>query len=98
MTKEAEKCFIWINEHTSTFESIKCLVTSRECLTVINHNRLDTNQIFVSCDASDFCTGAVLSYGLTLEMACPVAFESQVLKEAELNMILWLYWLSNSCH
>lgn len=38
--KEAEKSFVWTNNHTSTFESIKPLVTSRECLTIINHNHV----------------------------------------------------------
>lgn len=43
------------------------------------------NKIFVSCDASDYCTGAVLSYGPSLQTARPVAFESMQLKGAELN-------------
>ncbi|GBE85800.1 hypothetical protein SCP_0803220 [Sparassis crispa] len=40
---------------------------------------------FITCDASDFRTGALLSYGVTLETARPVAFESCTLKGAELN-------------
>jgi hypothetical protein len=43
------------------------------------------NRIFVTCDASDWRTGAVLSYGLTWESARPVAFDSMALKEAQLN-------------
>ncbi|PSR72503.1 hypothetical protein PHLCEN_2v11626 [Hermanssonia centrifuga] len=84
-TKEAEKDFRWTPAHFQAFESVKLLVTSRECLTVIDHNNLGNNKIFVSCDASDFCTGAVLTYGPTPETARPVAFESQQLSGAELN-------------
>ncbi|THG94041.1 hypothetical protein EW026_g7348 [Hermanssonia centrifuga] len=84
-TKEAEKDFSWTPAHFQAFEAVKLLVTSRECLTVIDHNNLGNNRVFVSCDASDFCTGAVLSYGETPETARPVAFESQQLSGAELN-------------
>lgn len=84
-TKEAEKDFTWGVEHALAFDAIKALVTSRQCLTTIDHSQLDTKKIFVSCDASDFCTGAVLSFGETVETARPVAFESQPLRAAELN-------------
>ena len=43
------------------------------------------NRIFVTCDSSDWRTGAVLSYGLTWETAHPVAFDSVALKDAQLN-------------
>ncbi|THG93543.1 hypothetical protein EW026_g7717 [Hermanssonia centrifuga] len=84
-TKEADKDFHWTPAHFQAFEAVKLLVTSRECLTVIDHNNLGNNKFFVSCDASDFCTGAVLTYGETPETAHPVAFESQQLSGAELN-------------
>lgn len=84
-TKEAEENFVWRPEHFAAFEAIKKLVTSRECLTSIDHRNMGKNRIFVSCDASDACTGALLSYGETLETARPVAFESQQLHGAELN-------------
>ncbi len=84
-TKEAEKDFSWTPAHFQAFEAVKLLVTSRECLTVIDHNNLGSNKVFVSCDTSDFCTSAILSYGETPETACPVAFESQQLSGAELS-------------
>ncbi|PSS03898.1 hypothetical protein PHLCEN_2v3942, partial [Hermanssonia centrifuga] len=84
-TKEAEKDFAWTNTHFVAFKAVKELVTSRECLTVIDHNNLGNNRIFVSCDASDFCSGAVLTYGESPESARPVAFESQQFSGAELN-------------
>ena len=85
-TKECDKQFpSWSSEHQTAFETIKHIVVSRECLTVIDHSLLDTNKIFVTTDASDTTTGAVLSFGPTWETARPVAFDSTSLKEAELN-------------
>lgn len=43
----------------------------------------EDKKIFVTCDASDFCTGAVLSWGKTWEMACPVTFDLMQLKDAQ---------------
>lgn len=67
------------------FEAIKKLVVSRECLTVIDHEKPGDNKIFVTTDASDWRTGVVLSFGPTWETARPVAFDSMQLKGAELN-------------
>ena len=37
-TKDAQKHFpIWTNEHQNTFDAIKALVVSSDCLTVIDH-------------------------------------------------------------
>lgn len=83
--KDAEKNFVWLPKHFIAFEAIKKLVVSCECLTVIDHSNMGKNKIFVSTDASDYCTGAVLSFGETLQTARPVAFESQQLGSAELN-------------
>jgi hypothetical protein len=41
--------------------------------------------VYVTCDASDWRTGAVLSFGPTWAMARPVAFDSMQLKGAERN-------------
>jgi hypothetical protein len=75
----------WTDEHQCTFEAIKVLVVSQECLTTIDHGNLGDKKIFVMCDASDWRTGATLSVGETWEDACPVAFDSMQLKRAELN-------------
>lgn len=77
--------FCWTDTHTRAFQAIKDLVISRECLTVIDHQNMGDNKIFVACDASEFCSGAVLSFGPTLQTARPVAFDSQSFKAAELN-------------
>ena len=61
------------------------IVVSRKCLTVIDHDKLKDNNIFVTMDASDRCTGAVLSFGPNWETARPVAFDSSSLKDAKLN-------------
>ncbi|GBE85258.1 hypothetical protein SCP_0704450 [Sparassis crispa] len=84
--KDAELDFpTWTESHQAAFDNIKTLVCSREVLTSIDHDNMGNNKIFVSCDASDFRTGALLSYGESLETAHPVAFESCTLKGAELN-------------
>ena len=85
-TKACHKHFpTWSQMHQDAFDKIKQIVVSRECLTVIDHSKLDHNKIFVTTDASDKCTGAVLSFGPSWETARPVAFDSSSLKEAELN-------------
>lgn len=57
----------WTKDHQFAFDSIKHLVVSAECLTVINHVNPGENKIFVTCDASDRHTGAILSWGPTWE-------------------------------
>jgi hypothetical protein len=85
-TKECSKKFPdWNKSHQEAFDKIKEIVVSRECLTVIDHSKLKSNNIYVTTDASDRCTGAVLSFGPTWETARPVAFDSSTLKDAELN-------------
>jgi RNase H-like domain found in reverse transcriptase/Reverse transcriptase (RNA-dependent DNA polymerase) len=76
---------LWSSNHQNAFEAIKSLVLSRDCLTSINHDDMGDNRIFVTCNASDHQTGAVLSYGLTWETARPIAFDSMALKSAQLN-------------
>ena len=67
------------------FETIKSIVTSRECLTSIDHENMGNNKIFVTTDASDRISGAVLSFGPTWESAQPVAYDSMTFKGLELN-------------
>ncbi|OJT02156.1 Retrovirus-related Pol polyprotein from transposon 17.6, partial [Trametes pubescens] len=52
-TKEAEKNFEWNSKHDEAFDAVKGLVLSHECLTIINHQNLGDNKIFVLMDASD---------------------------------------------
>ena len=85
-TKECTKTFPpWNDKLQIAFDKIKQIVLSSECLTVIHHDKLQSNNIYVTTDASDRCTGAVLSFGPTWETARPVAFDSSTLKDAELN-------------
>ena len=85
-TKEARKDFpTWTAEHEDAFTAIKSLVVSTDCLTVIDHDNPRNNNIYVTCDASDWRTGATLSYGPTWESVRPVAFDSMQLKAAEKN-------------
>lgn len=76
---------VWLPAHQHAFESIKSLVLSRECLTVIDHENPGDNKIFVTTDVSDVGTGAVLSFGPTWETSRPVAYESKQLNAAEKN-------------
>lgn len=85
-TKDARKRFPeWTAAHQAAFEAIKALVVGADCLTVIDHEHPGVNKIFVTCDASDWRTGATLSFGPTWETAQPVAFDSMQLKDAEKN-------------
>jgi len=84
--KAADMVFpVWTEVHEQAFQAIKELVVSPRCLTTIDHDNPGDNKIFLTCDASDYATGAVLSWGPTWKTARPVAFDSAQLKGAELN-------------
>lgn len=84
--KEADCKFPkWTNVHQDAFEGIKKLVVLRDCLTTINHSLMLEYKIYVTTDASDKGTGAVVSFGTSWEAAQPVAFDSMTLKGAQLN-------------
>ncbi|KAJ3991563.1 hypothetical protein F5050DRAFT_1581208, partial [Lentinula boryana] len=60
-TKECEKCFpVWTTAHDFALAAIKSLVASSACLTVIDHDNMGDNKIFLVTDASDFRCGGVL--------------------------------------
>ena len=82
-TKECDWAFpIWMAEHQTAFENIKWLVLGANCLTVINYKDKESN-IYVTTNASNRCTGTVLSFGKTWESACPVAYNSYQLNDVE---------------
>ena len=84
-TIEATCAFpMWMAEHQFAFEAVKAIIVSCDCLTMIDHSD-PTGKIFITTDASDFHSGAVLTVGKTWETARPVAFDSMMFKEAELN-------------
>jgi hypothetical protein len=86
MTKEAKKIFpAWTIHHQTAFKSIKSLVLSTECLTTVDHKNPGDSKIFITCNASNWCTNAVLSFGPTWESAHPVTFDSMKLKGPEKN-------------
>jgi hypothetical protein len=83
-TKEMDKQFpTWTAAHQEAFEAVKGLVVSHECLTVIDHLNPGDNKIFVTTDASNLWTGAVLSWGPAWEEVRPVVFDSMQLNEAQ---------------
>jgi len=75
----------WTQSSQNAFDAIKHLVVSRECLTVIDPSLMPKSKIFVTTDASDIASGAVLSFGESWETARPVAYDSCSFKDAELN-------------
>ncbi|KAJ3553691.1 hypothetical protein NP233_g12588 [Leucocoprinus birnbaumii] len=84
--KECEYDFPeWTPAHQAAFQGIKDLVLSTDCLTVIDHDLMPEYRVFVTTDASDTRSGAMLSFGKTWETSRPVAFESKPFKGAELN-------------
>jgi len=86
ITKDADRNFPdWTDTHQVAFDGIKKLVVSRDCLTTIDLALLPEYKIYVTTDASDLGSGAVLSFGKTWESARPVAFESMTFKGAQLN-------------
>ena len=88
-TKSAQKKFpLWTDKHQEAFDTIKSLVMSQECLTVIDHGNMGENHVFLTCDASDWHTSTTLSFGPTWEKACPVAFDLMQLKGTEKNYLV----------
>ena len=86
ITKDADRHFPkWTEGHQHAFDSIKKLVVGRDCLTTIDFSLMPDHKIYVTTDASDLGSGAVLSFGRTWETARPVAFESMTFKGAQLN-------------
>ena len=85
-TTVSEKNFPkWTERYQTAFDSIKKIVVSRECLMTIDLTKMPENKIFVTTDASDKRSAAVLSFGKTWSSARPVAFDSMTFKGAELN-------------
>ena len=84
-TKECDKIFPpWSERHQKVFDDIKELVLSKACLTTIDPSLMPSHKIFVTTDASDTGSGAVLSFGPSYETARPVAYDSRAFKGAEL--------------
>ena len=84
--KECDRDFpVWTETHQNAFDNIKRLATSTECLTTIDYMKMPDYKIFVTTDASDYGSGAVLSFGPSYDKARPVAYDSCSFKGAELN-------------
>jgi hypothetical protein len=84
--KECDKDFPgWKPRHQASFEAIKQLVMSTDCLTTIDPRLMPEHKIFVTTDASDTGSGAILSFGTSYDTARPVAYDSRSFKGAELN-------------
>ena len=85
-TKDSEKNFpLWMPKYQAAFDVVKQIVTSHDCLTTIDFSKMPDHKIFITTDASDKCSGAVLSFSPSWETARPIAFDSMTFKNAELN-------------
>jgi RNase H-like domain found in reverse transcriptase len=68
--KECDKLFPgWERRHQAAFEAIKKLVMSTDCLTTIDPSLMPQYKIFVTTDASDRGSGAILSFGPSYALA-----------------------------
>jgi hypothetical protein len=87
--KECDKDFpAWMAQHQATFECIKTLVTSKDCLMTIDPSLMPEYKIFITTDTSDTSSGAILAFGPSYELARPIAYESCSFKGAELNYLV----------
>jgi hypothetical protein len=84
--KEAEKTFLeWGDTQQQAFDGIKAIVLSKQCLTTIDHENPGEQEVFVTCNASEKGTGAILTFGATWETARLVAFNSMQLTACQKN-------------
>jgi RNase H-like domain found in reverse transcriptase/Reverse transcriptase (RNA-dependent DNA polymerase) len=84
--KDANKLFpAWAADHQLAFNRIKNLILGAGYLTTIAHVTPGSNKIFITCDVSDWRTGATLSFGPSWEEVRPVTFDSVQLKSVEKN-------------
>jgi hypothetical protein len=75
----------WTNSHTQVFKSIQKAIIGHDCLMTIDHCQMPEMKNFVTTDASNFQSGAVLSFGETWESTHLVVFDLITFKGAELN-------------
>ena len=61
------------------------MMLSTNCLTTIDPPLMPNHKTFVTTDASDVGSGAILTFGLTYDTMQPVAYDSCAFKGAELN-------------
>jgi len=86
MMKDSGKNFPpWVPKYQMAFDVIKTIVTGWECLTMIDFTKMPEFKIFVTTDASNKCSGAILLFGHTWESAHPVTFNPMTFKGTELN-------------
>jgi hypothetical protein len=70
ITKDADRHFPkWTSKHQGAFDAIKKLVLGQDCLTATDLSLMPEYKIYVTTDASDLGSGAVLAFGKTWESA-----------------------------
>ena len=90
LTTKAAKCAFpeWTSDHQNVFQAIKGIVVSRECLTIINHENMGKNKVFVTCDASGWLRGEDNTVADALSCVEPNAFPNEQL-ESCLPYSIW---------
>ena len=82
--KEYNSAFpTWTAEHQAAFDAIKEVALSSDWLATIQHD--SPGNVYLTTDASDLGTGAMLSIGETWETSRPVAFDSKQFNAAQQN-------------
>lgn len=85
-TKDSKKSFpLWTSTYQIAFDSIKTTVSHNFCLSTIDYLLFPNMSIFVTTNAPDTGTGAILSFGSTWKQSCPVALDFMTFKGVELN-------------
>ena len=85
-TKECNKAFpTWTDRHKAMFREIKALIVSADYLMMIDPSLMPKHKIFVTTNASNIGSGAVLTFSPTYETAHPIAYNSHTFKGAKLN-------------
>lgn len=79
----------WLEEHQKMFDAIKALVVEQDYLMIVEHKNPGDNKTFVMCNMSSRRMKMVLSFELTWETTCSIAFDSQQLMLTKKNYLMY---------
>ncbi|KAG8194755.1 hypothetical protein JTE90_026398 [Oedothorax gibbosus] len=78
---DSDAKWVWLDSHTVVFNKLKNLISSDSVLVPFD----ETLPILLTCDASPYGVGAVLSHQLPDGREAPIAFSSRTLTSTERN-------------
>ncbi|KAG8174742.1 hypothetical protein JTE90_012063, partial [Oedothorax gibbosus] len=76
---DSDAKWVWLGSHTEVFNKLKNLISSDSVLVPFD----ETLPILLTCDASPYGVGAVLSHQLPDGREAPIAFSSRTLTSTE---------------